>query len=196
MKQRYFIFDPNLCFGCNGCVAACAAANGTGIVWWRRVHKLLPPGGSSGMKWISLSCNHCADPPCVKACPSSALLKRSSDGVVLHREDRCLGCRYCQMACPYDAIRWNAELGIVGKCHYCHERLDSGREPVCVETCFAGALAQLVVECPLELSGFGLEYPGFAHIKTVAPSILFSDKPGAAMVSVRKSPFPPGRSFR
>jgi len=103
--QRVFVVDLGKCFGCFGCAAACTNANNTppGTLW-RQVHKLPPEEGSSALRWLSLACNHCENPPCVAACPSGALLKRVEDGVVLHLEERCLGCRYCQMACPYDAF--------------------------------------------------------------------------------------------
>jgi Fe-S-cluster-containing dehydrogenase component len=177
MKQRVFIFDPKRCFGCNGCTAACSNANGTppGLLW-RTVHKLPPAPGDHFTVYLSVSCNHCADAPCVTACPSNALEKRASDGVVIHHADKCIGCRYCQMACPYDAIKWDEVRGVVSKCHFCHERLDAGREPACVETCFAGALMQTVIETDEEPSGWSTEAPGLRHLEAVNPSIRFAPR--------------------
>jgi Fe-S-cluster-containing dehydrogenase component len=184
MMQRYFIFDPSRCFGCYGCVAACANANNTvwqdgpihsssHILLWRSVHKLPPEDGDHHTLYLSVSCNHCEHPPCVKACPANALEKRKSDGVVIHHKEKCIGCRYCQMACPYDAIKWDQSQGVVSKCHFCHERLAQGREPACVETCFGGALGQLVIDSVEVPEDYKKESPGLHHIDSVKPAIRF-----------------------
>lgn len=191
MSRRVFIFDTERCFGCNGCVAACANANGTPAgLFWRQLHKLPPENGSRFTGYLSLACNHCRNAPCVTGCPSAALVQRVSDGVVLHRADRCIGCRYCQMACPYDAIRWDPREKVVSKCTFCYERLEQEREPACVETCFAGALIQTVVEDNEELEKYAGDTPGFSHHADVDPSIRFitgamERRPG------RLKPFPP-----
>lgn len=190
MVQRYFVLDTDLCFGCSGCTAACATANGTPPVWWRIVHKLPPEDGASDLRWLSLACNHCAEPPCVKACPSNALYKREEDGIVLHNDERCLGCRYCSMACPFDAIRLDEESGVISKCHLCSERLEEGREPACVETCFAGALRQIIIGDPKELDYYNLEVPGFKRYPKINPSILFAKVLGDPSRR-REKPFPP-----
>lgn len=172
--QRYFIFHPQRCFGCNGCVAACINANNTGAdAAWRGLHKLPPKDGHHQTVYLSVSCNHCENPPCVDACPSNALEKREEDGVVLHHPDKCLGCRYCQMACPYDAIKWEEEEKVVSKCHFCHERLAEGREPACVETCFAGALKMELLDPEDIPSEYETESPGLVRLSEVGPCILF-----------------------
>ena len=191
MKQRVFIFDSERCFGCNGCVAACANANETPAgMLWRNLHKLPPEDGDHGTIYLSMSCNHCSDAPCVKVCPSDALEKRASDGIVIHHEDKCIGCRYCQMACPYDAIKWDEAKGVVSKCHFCHERLDQGREPACVETCFAGALLQKVVDSPEELAEYEKNAPGLEHDEKVKPNIRFIHRDMEKRPE-RFQPFPP-----
>ncbi len=174
MKRRVFLFDVTRCFGCYGCVAACAGVNRTAPhVFWRAVHKLPPEEGNHDTIYLSLSCNHCADAPCVKACPSGTLVQRTEDGVVIHHQDRCIGCRYCQMACPYDALHWEEERGVVSKCNFCHERLDTGEDPACVATCFSGALTHRVIETPGELKDYQREVPGFTHHSHAMPSIRF-----------------------
>ena len=192
MIQRFFIFDAEACFGCLGCVAACANANGTPPgLFWRTVHKLPPEGGDSRTRWLSLACNHCENPPCVQGCPSGALRKRTEDGVVLFNADLCIGCRYCQMTCPFGAIRWDLNAGRVSKCHFCHERLAEGREPACVETCFAGALSQRAVESEDELDALDAELPGFQSGTSASPSIRFV-REGERTAVPREKPFPPG----
>lgn len=174
MKRRIFVFDGARCFGCHGCVAACANANRTppGLLW-RLLLKLPPEEGGRRTVYLSLSCNHCLAPPCAAACPSRALEKRPSDGVVIHHESKCIGCQYCRAACPYDAIRWEEEGGVVSKCHFCHERLEEGREPACVETCFAGALSQEVIDPDEEAERFERDASGLIHLPEVGPNIRF-----------------------
>jgi Fe-S-cluster-containing dehydrogenase component len=184
--RRIFIFDTTRCFGCSGCVAACANANGTpGGLLWRNLHKLMPFDGDNKTIYLSISCNHCENAPCVKGCPSNALEKRSVDGVVIHHKDKCLGCGYCRMACPYDAIKWDENSGLISKCHFCYERLDRGEEPACVATCFGGALKQKLVNLDEIESVYDKESPGLVHIKSVGPGIRFicrkKEKPAAAV---------------
>lgn len=130
-----------------------------------------PHDGDNKTVYLSVSCNHCESAPCVKACPANALEKREADGIVIHHKEKCLGCRYCQMACPYEAIQWDAAAGVVSKCHFCHERLELGREPACVETCFGKALKQELTDG--DERDYEKESPGLTHIEGVGPSIRF-----------------------
>ncbi len=99
-----------------------------------------------------LLCNHCDNPPCTRVCPTKATWKRSSDGIVMMDWHRCIGCRYCIVACPYGSRSFNwtdprphienahADFptrmrGVVEKCNFCEERLAGGRGPACVEAC-------------------------------------------------------------
>ncbi len=173
MTQRCFTFDPTRCFGCQGCVGACANVNGTEDRFWRRVHKLPPEAGSSATTYLSMACNHCEQAPCAAACPTEALRKRE-DGVVLHDATRCMGCRYCQMACPYDAPQWDPVRGVIAKCHLCADRLDQGLEPACVATCFAGALGLSTLE---EVGDLPREAPGLVHLPGARPALRLSTRP-------------------
>jgi len=104
-----------------------------------------------------LLCNHCDDPPCVRACPTQATFKRENDGIVMIDYHRCIGCRFCMAACPYGSRSFNfrdprpyikkihpqfptRRKGVVEKCNFCQERLEVGQLPACVETCKKGAL--------------------------------------------------------
>jgi molybdopterin-containing oxidoreductase family iron-sulfur binding subunit len=99
---------------------------------------------------LMVLCNHCENPPCVRACPTNATFKRESDGIVLMDFHRCIGCRFCMAACPFGARSFNyrdprpfiAEVnkkfptrmkGVVEKCNFCAERLAIGQLPACVE---------------------------------------------------------------
>jgi len=177
MKQRFFIFHPDRCFGCNGCTAACTNINETpGGLHWRTVHKLPPWDGDHRTLYLSVSCNHCENAPCVRGCPANALEKRESDGIVLHHREKCIGCRYCQMCCPYDALKWDEEARVVSKCHFCFERLEKGNQPACVETCFAGALKQEFIENGELPQSYKKESAGLKHIIKVGPAIRFVNK--------------------
>jgi Fe-S-cluster-containing dehydrogenase component len=101
---------------------------------------------------LSLACNHCAEAPCVAACPSVAIARDRATGAILVDDGRCLGCRYCSWVCPYDAPRFDvspngspgdgdAAPGGMTKCTGCPSRLVAGREPACVDQCPTGALA-------------------------------------------------------
>lgn len=144
MAQLGFYFDSSACSGCKACQAACKDKNNlpTGILW-RRVYEVTGGGWTRrGRAWssdvfsynISLACNHCRNPICVEVCPSSAIVKRP-DGIVLIQSDRCLGCRYCSWACPYDAPQYDAGAGRMGKCNSCADNVDAGRSPACVAGC-------------------------------------------------------------
>ncbi|MDZ7699686.1 MAG: 4Fe-4S dicluster domain-containing protein [Deltaproteobacteria bacterium] len=104
-----------------------------------------------------LMCNHCEDPPCVRACPTQATFKRQDDGIVMMDYHRCIGCRFCMAACPYGSRSFNfrdprpfissinpgyptRRKGVVEKCNFCQERLEIGQMPACVEVCKEGVL--------------------------------------------------------
>ncbi len=88
---------------------------------------------------IHLSCMHCSDPACVKACPNRAIYKRE-DGIVLINQELCKGHKGCILACPYKRIFWNKALNTAEKCHFCFSRLEEDRPPVCVSACTAKAI--------------------------------------------------------
>ncbi len=107
---------------------------------------------------VPLLCNHCDNPPCTRVCPTGATWKRESDGIVMMDWHRCIGCRYCVVACPYGSRSFNwreprphietidesfptRTRGVVEKCTFCEERLVRGLLPVCVEVCPEKALA-------------------------------------------------------
>lgn len=154
MTQLGFGFDPTRCTGCDACRVACEQSHGLPPASdWRRVEKLLPHAGQSDLRFLSWACMHCTEPACLSACPARAYIKREGDGIVLHLDKRCIGCRYCTWACPYGAPRYNPDAGIVTKCDFCVDRLAEGLEPACVETCFSQALIFGPLE-ELEARGF------------------------------------------
>jgi len=101
------VIDTRRCIGCEACVIACKIENQTPPgVYYTIVTREPLPGSTSGKPvFMTKPCFHCDDPPCTKVCPVNATFKRASDGIVVVDYDRCIGCRYCIVACPYGA-RW------------------------------------------------------------------------------------------
>ena len=149
-RQYGFHIDSAKCTGCKTCQLACKDyKNLAADVNFRRVYEYT--GGTwqeSGGAWrnnvfsyyLSISCNHCEDPACTRVCPTGAMHKRESDGLVAVNEDICIGCKSCQMACPYGAPQFDPRKGNMTKCNGCYERLAEGLQPVCVEACPLRAL--------------------------------------------------------
>lgn len=135
------LFDSTLCIGCGACATACKEENKLpGDVEPRlTAYTWTLVDGQEGA-FARRLCMHCLDPTCVSVCPVAAL-QRSAEGAVVYDASRCIGCRYCMMACPFDVpkYQWDRVVPIVGKCVLCHERLAAGRAPACAEACPTGA---------------------------------------------------------
>lgn len=174
MSQLAFGFDPTLCVGCLACVVACQASRGLPAdVRWRSVEKTPPEENKRNVRYLSWSCMHCAEPACLRACPAEAYIKRETDGIVLHLDHQCIGCRYCTWACPYGAPHFDAAAGIVTKCDFCSPRLAEGLAPACVETCFTEALIFGELK-DLEREGLVHEWIiGLPESSITAPSVRF-----------------------
>jgi len=140
--QKAFIFDIDRCTGCQACQIACSIENEVAPdISWRQITTFNPrhqPGLPSFH--LSLACNHCVDPPCMKSCPAAAYSKDTHTGAVTIDPASCIGCKYCAWACPYDAPQFNRRAGVMEKCTFCAHRLAEGSAPACVESCPTGAL--------------------------------------------------------
>lgn len=150
MTQLAFHFDAQRCTGCRTCQLACADYHDLSQEhWYRKVYEF---GDGSwereGDCWVTnsftyhvtLSCNHCDNPACVRACPTGAMHKDSETGLVSVDADRCIGCGYCAMACPYDNPTIDRKQGHSVKCNGCAERVAQGKPPICVQSCPLHAL--------------------------------------------------------
>ncbi len=161
-EQYRFHFDATACVGCHCCEVACNEQNNNPAnIKWRRVGETqsgIFPNVSNHFN--SMSCNHCIDPECLKGCPTESYIK-FDNGIVFHDDDTCIGCQYCTWNCPYEVPVFNEDRGIVTKCHMCHDKLDIGQTPACVQACPAGAIEIEVVNTQ-EWLDEGLEKEGIA----------------------------------
>ncbi len=141
-EQYRFHFDMTKCIGCRCCEVACNEQNNNPAdIRWRRVGEI--EAGSYPFTqrfYLSMGCNHCVEPSCLKGCPVDAFKKDGATGLVLHSADVCIGCQYCTWNCAYGVPQYNPERGVVGKCDMCYGRLSEGREPACVNACPEGAI--------------------------------------------------------
>ncbi len=142
MGQKGFIFDVNKCTGCSACQLACTIENQVSPqIVWRQINTFNPQKYPDiPVFHHSLACNHCIDPPCMAYCPALAFSKDPVTGAVTLDDSKCIGCKYCSWACPYDAPQYNISSGVMEKCTFCAHRLDEGLAPACVAQCPTGAL--------------------------------------------------------
>ncbi len=162
--MRYgIVIDLDRCVGCNACTIACKQTNGvaSGIFWSEVLREEINTYPNAQLAYTPILCNHCADAPCVEVCPTGASQKLEN-GIVVVDADKCIGCRYCMVACPYNARSFNYgqpqgyypdqglndyeqvrfvehTVGTVEKCDMCIDRVEQGLEPACVQTCPAKA---------------------------------------------------------
>jgi Fe-S-cluster-containing dehydrogenase component/formate-dependent nitrite reductase membrane component NrfD len=135
--MRYgFVLDQRKCIGCHACTVACKEENGVPLgvnrTWVKYIEKGTFP--DTRRYFAVLRCNHCDDAPCVTICPTVALYRRP-DGIVDFDGARCIGCKSCMQACPYDALYIDPETQTAAKCHYCAHRVEVGLEPACAIVC-------------------------------------------------------------
>jgi Fe-S-cluster-containing dehydrogenase component/DMSO reductase anchor subunit len=116
---------------------------------------------------LSMGCNHCVDPACMKGCPTRAYTKDEKTGIVLHDANVCIGCEYCIWNCPYSVPVFNEERGVVGKCDMCYGRLTEGDKPACVNACPSEALSIEIVD----IAAWKREYAASAN----APGLPSAD---------------------
>ena len=144
------LYDATRCIGCKACVAACSRVNNLepertsadGLYQdpqdlsgdTMNIIKLHRDGEQSC--FMKMQCMHCIDPACVSVCMIGALHK-TDFGIVAYDKDRCIGCRYCQIACPFDVpkFQWDKAAPLIVKCELCHHRLKEGKLPGCCEAC-------------------------------------------------------------
>lgn len=135
-KNYGFVIDNRKCIGCHACSTACKSENEVPLGVYRTWVKYVETGTfpDNRRHFQVTRCNHCANPPCVRICPVTAMYQRT-DGIVEFDKNVCIGCKACMQACPYDAIHIDPETNTAAKCHYCAHRTEIGLEPACVVVC-------------------------------------------------------------
>lgn len=175
-KQHAFHFTADNCIGCHACESACSEKNDLPAhLSFRSVGYV--EGGSypnyTRMN-ISMACNHCDDPVCLKGCPTRAYTKHAEYGAVIQDPDICFGCGYCTWVCPYNAPQLDPVAGQVEKCNMCVDRLEVGLKPACVSACLGNALNFGVVEnTPDKREQIETSIPGFPDPEITHPNIRF-----------------------
>jgi len=142
---KALLYDATLCIGCLECERGCAKQNN--LPYNDSIEKQKKTSefkytyvATKDDKFMRRLCMHCNEPTCVAACPVGALVKTKL-GPVTYDEDKCMGCRYCMVACPYaiPKYEWSKVLPRVQKCIMCSERVEAGRQTACAEACPVGA---------------------------------------------------------
>ena len=135
--MRYgFVIDHNRCIGCHACTVACKEEHSVPLGVYRTWVKYIEKGEFPNARrhFGVLRCNHCDAAPCIEICPTVALFRRH-DGIVDFDNQRCIGCKSCMQACPYDALYIDPHSHTAAKCNFCAHRVDVGLEPACVIVC-------------------------------------------------------------
>ena len=136
MPNFGFLIDNRKCIGCHACTVACKSEHevpiGVDRTWVKYIEKGAFP--DNRRLFTVMRCNHCERAPCITICPVTALYRRD-DGVVDFNSERCIGCKACMQACPYDALYIDPDSNTAAKCNFCTHRLDAGLEPSCVVVC-------------------------------------------------------------
>jgi formate dehydrogenase iron-sulfur subunit len=159
IKSKGALIDLTKCIGCRGCQIACKSWNERGV---RRTQmgssftspnqlnsetytliKFVETTEQQDLNWdfIKVQCMHCKEPACASACPVGAF-KKQENGPVTYTQEKCIGCRYCMVACPFGIPKyeWDKKYPIVQKCTFCAERLADGMMPACAKSCAPGAI--------------------------------------------------------
>ncbi len=169
MAENAILFDSSMCGACKGCQVMCKQWNMlpasldlhdpvNGKILYPFTGTYQDPadlngdtrliiefneteGGPNGVEWAFTrrSCYHCSNPACKDVCPVEAI-SQSAEGIVEIDPDKCIGCKYCNEACPFLVPKYRQQIGVSNKCTLCSDRVAQGRAPACVQTCPGGAL--------------------------------------------------------
>jgi formate dehydrogenase iron-sulfur subunit len=155
-EGKAMLYDATMCIGCRACQMACKRDNSlptqtdpdgfyespsdlSGSTW--TVVQVAKVEQTGEWSFVKRQCMHCLHPACVSACPVGAL-RQTEYGAIVYKAERCIGCRYCMVACPFSIpkFQWDKSLPYIQKCDFCVDRLEQGLQPACVDACPTGAL--------------------------------------------------------
>lgn len=139
-KPHYtMVIRQDRCIGCQRCMDACVSANQVPEYGWRTLvlEKEVPKAIGQKTEFIPILCNHCNNPPCVRTCPTKATFKDQTNGIVMMNDKKCIGCKSCIIACPYDARYFNEKKEAIDKCDFCFATwLSKGKyNTACADIC-------------------------------------------------------------
>jgi len=173
-KQLGFLMNLKRCIGCKGCEMACQNEHRLQEHRRRKIIDFCDQEQVSG--FISMACNHCANPACMAVCPNKCFKKRR-DGIVYHDPINCIGCKSCVGACPFGAPKYSSLTGKVDKCNMCVDRQEKGYKPACVSACIVEALQ--VIDINNGNTDYSRSAAGVKIVQFTDPSARFilPDKP-------------------
>ena len=164
MARYAILTDLNKCVGCLACSIACKVVNSVPVgSYWNKVLRIGPNPRTEGGQWpdvytyfLTVQCQHCENPECVKVCPTGASHKLE-DGTVQIDKSKCIGCQFCAMSCPYNVRYLNEEERVVEKCTLCEQKIAQGELPQCVAQC--GSRARFFGDLEQGVDGFEAPAP-------------------------------------
>lgn len=185
MTRLGFLLDSGACIGCHACTVACKSEHdvplGVNRTWVNYVETGEFP--DTNRHFTVMRCNHCDDAPCISICPTGALF-RASNGVVDFDDSRCIGCKGCMNACPYDALYISPDTGTAHKCNFCQHRLEVGLEPSCVSVCPTRAITVVDHDDPNDAAAERIraeELPVRAPERRTLPKVHYAGTVHAAL---------------
>jgi carbon-monoxide dehydrogenase iron sulfur subunit len=151
MKKGFVFIYGDKCLACKTCELSCAVSHSNSKELFKSINEMPKSQYRINVDTIGefsmpLNCRHCKESPCLKVCPTSALFRENEDSPVLLDPDKCIGCKYCILACPFGVIKLSSSKKAVIKCDLCIERLKIDELPACVSSCPTKALKFKPVE--------------------------------------------------
>lgn len=142
MSHFAIVVDLDRCIGCHGCEIACKNENDVELgSYWNKVVQVGPYGEYPHLQqyFLPVMCQQCEESPCTHVCPTGASYRDPETNIVLVDKEKCIGCKYCMMACPYGVRSWNETERVVEKCTLCGQLTAAGELPACVAACCGAA---------------------------------------------------------
>ncbi len=173
-KQMGFLINLKRCISCHSCEFACSNEHNLNESGNRKLVKISNP---IIFAYLSLACNHCENPECIRVCPQKCYSKRR-DGIVVNNPLNCNACKSCINACPYNAPKYNPYTNKVNKCNFCLDRLLKGKDPICVSSCSQQAL-KIIDLSNISSKDYQRPHHVIPSVRLTNPSVRFilPDKP-------------------